>query len=238
MVQAYLNFSGLEYSTIPSSNHGSPSGILPFMQPAAPAKESSTVPDAVPSNKLRKWANTQTSKATEESEDLRYEAYASLVNNALRKAWVCRPDQALRLEFLANHEQLYQLYLHPSNASLVHKLYVAPCSSTLPVQLAIYHQLRDAAESELCKSSYSNTVSEEDIIRDARSAFSALSELLGEGEWFFSQSQPSMLDASIFAYTHLILDEELSWGSNGLATQIARHQNLVNHRNRVLEQYF
>lgn len=75
-------------------------------------------------------------------------------------------------------------------------------------------------------------------MREAKNAFSALSELLGEDAWFFSQSQPSMLDASIFAYTHLILDEELPWGSNGLATQIAQHQNLVNHRNRVLDQYF
>lgn len=87
-VKAYLNFCGIDHKLCPSSNHGSPSGVLPFLQPAAPAKDSSSVPDAVASNKLGKWIKSQPSTVPEESEDLRYEAYVSLVNNALRKAWV------------------------------------------------------------------------------------------------------------------------------------------------------
>jgi hypothetical protein len=62
--------------------------MLPFLQPAVTAKDSSHAPDAVTTNKLRKWAQTQTSTSIEELEDLRYEAYTSLVSNALRKAWV------------------------------------------------------------------------------------------------------------------------------------------------------
>lgn len=234
--QAYLNFSGIEHRLVPSSNHGSPSGILPFLQPAVPSKESKDAPAAVPSNKLTKWTKTQSSTSVEESEDLRYEAYASLINNALRKAWVClanRPESNH-----ANSNQLYQLYLHPANSALVHSLYVAPCSSNSFVQIAISHQLREAAESELAKASFSSTISEADIMRDAASALSALSELLGQEQWFFGQKQPSMLDASIFAYTHLILDESLQWGENELARQVSQHQNLVAHRERILNQFF
>jgi hypothetical protein len=86
--QAYLNFSGVEYKLVSSSNHGSPSGVLPFLQPAVTAEDSSNAPDAITSNKLRKWAQTQCSKSVEESDDSRYEAYASLVSNGLRRAWV------------------------------------------------------------------------------------------------------------------------------------------------------
>jgi metaxin len=90
--KAYLNFSGVAYQVVPSSNHASPSGMLPFLQPAATARDMSNAPDAVTSNKLRKWAQAQSPASVEESEDLRYEAYASLVSNALRKAWVSWDD--------------------------------------------------------------------------------------------------------------------------------------------------
>lgn len=175
--------------------------------------------------------------APEESEDLRYDAYSSLVNNALRKAWVSQDDSS-DIGRIANEAKLYQLYLHPLNSTLVHSLYVAPCSSSILVQHAISHQLRDAAGRELAKASYSSRISEADIMREARDALSALSELLGHDRWFFGQAQPSMLDASIFAYTHLVLDEQLEWGENELARQVSQHQNLVQHRNTILSLYF
>jgi metaxin len=98
--------------------------------------------------------------------------------------------------------------------------------------------LQSAAASELAKSSYSSTISEADIMRDAANALSALSELLGEDQWFFGQKQPSMLDASVFAYTHLILDGNLQWVRNELAQHTYEHQNLVDHRARILNQFF
>jgi metaxin len=190
----------------------------------------------VPSNKLTKWTKAQSSSRIKESDDLRYEAYASMVNNALRKAWVRQTNCGQSDE--ANQLQLYQLYLHPSNSTLVHKLYIEPCSSSSFVQLAISHQLREAAEKELAKTSYSSTISEEDTMRDAAKAFAAFSELLGEDQWFFGQKQPSMFDASVFAYTHLILDEDLQWGENELGRQLSQHQNLVAHRDRIINQFF
>jgi metaxin len=98
--------------------------------------------------------------------------------------------------------------------------------------------LQAAAASELAKSSYSSTICAADIMREAANALAALSELLGEDQWFFGQKQPSMLDASVFAYTQLILDESLQWGENELATYVTQHRNLVNHRDRILKQLF
>jgi metaxin len=75
-------------------------------------------------------------------------------------------------------------------------------------------------------------------LRDAEEAIEAFSALLGDNSWFFRSDMPGMFDASIFAYTHLILDESLGWQHNPLADMVNRHENLVLHRNRILDRYF
>jgi len=75
------------------------------------------------------------------------------------------------------------------------------------------------------------------IFRETEKAFEALSELLGDDEYFFSQDHPGMFDASVFAYTHLLLDEGLGWSTRMLEGLIL-HENLVDHRNRLLQKYF
>ena len=58
------------------------------------------------------------------------------------------------------------------------------------------------------------------------------------------QSGPSLFDASVFAYTHLILDsvhdgeEVMQWQVNSLKSILCRYENLVNHRKRILEMYY
>ena len=104
--------------------------------------------------------------------------------------------------------------------------------------MTIAYQLRRAAESELTKASASNTISEIDIMRGLEESFDALSTLLGQDEWFFGQQKPTLFDASIFAYTHLILDDGMQWQENKLAEQLKKRQSLVQHRVRILEMYF
>ncbi|EGP91302.1 unnamed protein product [Zymoseptoria tritici ST99CH_3D7] len=218
--QAFLRFAGLPFRLVPSSNHASPSGALPFLQPALSSPESSPVPP-IPSNKLKKWLAAQKlGQNIGEVEDIRYEAYASLLDNRLRKAW------------------LYQLYLAPENSPLVHRLYVAPCSSQPFVQMSIAQQLRTAAEAELVKSAATNIVSAPDLIREADEAFESLSNLLGKERWFFGQDEPGLFDASVFAYTHLLLEERLGWRHNPLEEVLQRWPNLVWHRDRVVVRYF
>lgn len=129
--------------------------------------------------------------------------------------------------------------MEPRNSTLAHRLYVAPCSSQILVQKAITHQLRSAAALELEKSAGSNVVSALDLLNDAEEAFQALADLLGRDQWFFGQEQPGLFDASVFAYTCLIQDGALGWKHNPLEELLStKHENLVNHRNRVLEMYF
>ena len=76
---------GVEHATIASNNHASPSGALPFLLPASPAPRTESVLP-VPSNKLQRWASEK-SASREESLDMRYGAYMSLLDNRIRNAW-------------------------------------------------------------------------------------------------------------------------------------------------------
>jgi metaxin len=115
---------------------------------------------------------------------------------------------------------------------------VDPCSSQSFVRAAIIQQLQAAAEAEVIKARSDNLVSLSDILRDAEEAVEALSALLGDDSWFFRSDMPGMFDASVFAYTHLILDESLGWQHNPLGDMVNRYENLVLHRNRILDRYF
>lgn len=106
------------------------------------------------------------------------------------------------------------------------------------VQMTIAYQLRHAAEAELVKASASQYLIEEDVMRETGEALDALSSLLGESQWFFGEEKPGLYDASIFAYTHLLLDEKLSWQKNPLAEMVKGYDNLVMHQERILQMYF
>jgi len=76
------------------------------------------------------------------------------------------------------------------------------------------------------------------LYADARGAFAALSTSLGdESPWFFSSPQPTLFDASVFAYTRLIVDE-IKWVDRRLADLAAEFPNLVRHERRLFKEYF
>lgn len=104
------------------------------------------------------------------------------------------------------------------------------------VRTTISHQLRNAAESELLK--HSTIVDAADLFSEADKAFEALSTLLGEDDWFFGNEKPALFDASVFAYTHLLLDESLGWKEQKLNRALKRRVNLVQHRHRLLVRYY
>jgi metaxin len=76
------------------------------------------------------------------------------------------------------------------------------------------------------------------MMREASDAFTALSGLLGSHEWFFGQDKPGLFDASLFAYTYLILDEGIKWDSNKLAEALGKHDTLIQHSLRIREVYY
>lgn len=126
------------------------------------------------------------------------------------------------------------LYLDSENFEAVaRRLYVEPATTSSLVRTALSLQLQQAARDELLKTSPYIDVA--DLEADAGGAFEALSALLGENEHFFDRPKPGLFDASVFAYTHLILDESLGWKRNRLAQQLREHKNLVQHRERLLK---
>lgn len=78
----------------------------------------------------------------------------------------------------------------------------------------------------------------DDLYREADKAFEALSLLLGEDDWFFGNGMPAMFDASVFAYTQLLLDDEMGWKEKKLCRALRRRENLVRHRERLLVRYY
>lgn len=76
------------------------------------------------------------------------------------------------------------------------------------------------------------------IHRDCDKAFDALSELLGENEYFFGERRPGLFDASVFAYTNVLLDDTLEWRDARIKEQLRKYQNLVEHRERIADKFF
>lgn len=133
--------------------------------------------------------------------------------------------------------QLYSIYLSAANfASIARPLYVNPSSSNRLVRITLSYQLRSAAEAELLKQT--PIIDADAIYRESDRAFEALSDLLGEDEYFFGEMKPGLFDASVFAYTNLLLDERLKWEDTHMREGLEGYQNLVAHRRQILKAYF
>ena len=78
----------------------------------------------------------------------------------------------------------------------------------------------------------------EALYRDCDNALEALSELLGDDEFFFGLRKPGLFDASVFAYTHIFLDVGLDWKQKRLQEALEQFGNLVEHRKRIVEGWF
>ncbi|MCJ1306780.1 hypothetical protein MMC25_000423 [Agyrium rufum] len=259
--QTYLKFRGVDFITVLSSNHASPTGALPCL--VLPSKET-IERHAVPlgaGEKLRRWAVKEGGKngkqdGKEDGDDgernMRYEAYASLVESKIRAAW------------------LYAMYLTPSNfESVTVPLYINPTTSSSLLRTYLAHNLRNAAYSSITQilhtssisTSYTSSllfspihpasttanISGEAILAGAREAFEALATLLGDDEWFFGADRPGLLDASVFAYACLALDEDLGMEEGGKGWRDQRLRDIirdvgngvfVSFVNRIKERYY
>ncbi|KAL8756479.1 MAG: hypothetical protein Q9184_004487 [Pyrenodesmia sp. 2 TL-2023] len=223
--QTYLHLANISFTTAPSTNHGSPTGSLPFLNPASSSTNLEAIAP-IPSTKLQEWATKNGSAPGQKSEDMRYEAYMSLLDNRIRSAW------------------LYNLYLSPSNfASIARPLYIIPATTSSLVRSSLSYTLRNAALAEVIRPSSSPVVDVEALYRESDNAFSALSELLGDDEWFFTEKVPGLMDASVFAYTHLLLDDAMmGWKAGeermGDGLRDGRWKNLAEHRRRIYEKCY
>ncbi|KAI9848654.1 MAG: hypothetical protein M1838_000457 [Thelocarpon superellum] len=215
--QTFLKFSGVDFDTARSNNHASPTGALPFI--LLPPVDASTLTSRlpVPANKLHQWAE-QHGRPIPDVQDLRSEAYQSLVDFRIMNAW------------------LYALYLEPANADIARRLYIDPCSTNPLVRLTIAHQLRSAAQDELHRAS--PIINVIDTYREAQKAFDALDTLLGDHSWFFGEKEPGLFDASVFSYTHLLLSDVMGWIDQRLVDVVRGRPNLARHHERILAEFY
>ena len=88
--QTYLKFLDLDFRTVASTNHASPTGALPFLMPgmlSGSQGEAAGQVSVVPSNRLQQWARDK-GLGREEPDSMRYDAYISLLDHRIRRAWV------------------------------------------------------------------------------------------------------------------------------------------------------
>ena len=98
--------------------------------------------------------------------------------------------------------------------------------------------MQDAAHQQILKSFKGGIVDVEQIYRDADAAFEALSTTLDHDVWFFRGNQPSFFDAAVFAYTHLLLSLPVDPSEAHLTASVRRHQNLVDHQDRIARTWY
>ncbi|KKY17820.1 putative mitochondrial outer membrane protein [Diplodia seriata] len=220
--QAYFKFSGVDFVTVASSNHASPSGALPFLLPGGANASILDQPHVVPSGKMQKWVMDNGRTPVEEPDDDRFEAYMSLLDHDIRRAW------------------LYTLYLTRNFDAVAQPLYIDSTSSNAVVRASVSRELRAAAQAELLK--HGAVVDAETIYSAAEDALRALESALGADRWFFGARRPGVFDAAVFAYTHLLLTQDLGgaggWAKSRLGDAVRARQRLVRHQERVSEAFF
>ncbi|QSS54558.1 mitochondrial outer membrane protein [Histoplasma capsulatum var. duboisii H88] len=218
--QAYLKFVGISFETVPSNNHASPTGALPFLIPTSSATPVPTGPKGpIPSNKIQKWAIEQSHIEEEQQLNMLFDVYTSLLDHNIRNAW------------------LYTFYLDCQNFNAIGRnLYIDSSTSNPLVRTILARQLQQAARDELLKSS--SVIDVDDLEAEAKNAFEALASLLGNDNYFFGSKDPGLFDASVFAYTHLLLDDALNWKRNPIGRCLKKYSNLVQHRERIRDRHF
>ncbi|KAM0254116.1 hypothetical protein ACHAP5_000102 [Fusarium lateritium] len=205
--QTVLKIAGVEFDIVPSNNHASPSGALPFLLPS-----SSQTSKPLTGEKIHEYALEHAARKLPKISSPRLEAYQALLTQNIRPAW------------------LYALYLLPANAPLLKNLYLP---SSILLRTPLYQTLHAAATTEILKTTRRATILPSQIFDDAKTALGALSALLGDDKWFFGAEGPGLFDADIFAYTYLMDSDALAWADNSLNECLEGLENLRKHRQRL-----
>lgn len=215
--QAYLLFNNITFSIVPSNNHSSPSGSLPFLLPA-PQYENA-LSQAITANKISKWVRPHDADS---EMNTKLEIYIALIDQNIRNAW------------------LYHLYLSKDNFQAVAvPLYIQPASANAMVRFALEKQLQAAARAQILQSY--DFIDEGEIYEVADSAFRSLSLVLGQQNYFGGTDKPGLFDAMLFAYTQPLLEfcqdnragAHMSWIETTLVKIVQKYSNLLEHRTRL-----
>ncbi|OAA42200.1 hypothetical protein NOR_05049 [Metarhizium rileyi] len=205
----YLRMANIETDLVPSTNHASPSGALPYLLP--PTTDSR--PD-IPLTGAQISQYAQKHSSFRERQSPRARAYLSLIAQSIRPAW------------------LHALYLSPVHTNLLARLYLPPCPL---LSTPLLHTLRSAATLEILKTTRRPLLLPDQLYSDAGTAFLALALLLGSDEWFFAAPEPGSFDAQVFSYTYLVLDSSFGWDDDTWTACLKGCDNLIDHRRRLYQ---
>ncbi|OAR00164.1 hypothetical protein LLEC1_01991 [Akanthomyces lecanii] len=205
--QTILKIANIDVQLVPSSNHASPSGALPFL--ILPSSTSTTV--TLTGEKIARFAKEHAPSFNIDDPSPRIDAYQALIA-----------------------QNLHALYVNPANDSLLTALYL-PSSALL--QPAQRHNLRAAATTEILNTTRHTIggIDAEKIYHEAEEAFAALAALLSDAEWFLEGETPGVLDAELFAYAQMLVGGQLAWGDKELVKRLERFDNLVRHTQRLYQ---
>ncbi|CAK7235876.1 hypothetical protein SBRCBS47491_009444 [Sporothrix bragantina] len=249
--QTFLRFADIPVHVVASSNHASPTGALPFLQPARKQSTTTTArqspPRAIPASDFPNFVTKNvTSPSTAPStlrDHPRAAAYQALLDTSLRRAWL----HAVYLDEGSNPSP------RNNNGSIAARLYAHAASTSSLVRAALTSQLRAAAAAEVWGSqqqdvSKATPAATAQIYRDAEAALSALATVLDEDEndYFFGSAEPTLFDAAVFSYTHLLLEDgdgdcdvsRFTWHNRVLPDLVRAHPQLVQHRERIVAKYW
>ncbi|EPE10196.1 dash complex subunit dad4 [Ophiostoma piceae UAMH 11346] len=268
--QAYLRFADTPVRLASSSNHSSPTGALPFLQPpreperqpeptGAPSMASKTQPRQrirlpppprpVPTSEFAKYVKKTRAVAGSTAAlpidslaaiDPRAPAYQALLDTSLRRAW------------------LHAVYLDDDNSSqatVASRLYADAASSSMFVRASLTGQLQAAAAAEVWGASTATPTAfaVAHIYKDAAVALSAVQSVLEENDddapFLFNRKEPTILDAAVFSYTHLLLEDDdqadnanaskrFRWHNSELSNLVRGHPLLVQHRDTIADRYW
>ncbi|ROW13343.1 hypothetical protein VPNG_05452 [Cytospora leucostoma] len=173
--QAFLRIAGVQFHLRPSTNHASPTGALPFLQPPIPSISSSSSSSSNnPSQKTTTPPPTSSQRLEPRAllpiPSSRLAAYASQ-HGALPPTSITSEASTPQLQSQARRRQAYQalldgpvrgawlysLYLSPANEGVLRRWYIDPVSSSAAVRDATLRQLRRAVRAELASSTTTTT---------------------------------------------------------------------------------
>ena len=84
--QTFLRIAGVEVDLVPSNNHASPSGALPFLLPASTTGSGALRP--LTGERIHKYGKEHASNSLPDVSSFRMEAYQALLTQNIRPAWV------------------------------------------------------------------------------------------------------------------------------------------------------
>lgn len=83
----------------------------------------------------------------------------------------------------------------------------------------------------------------DDIYARAALALDCFATVLADEEdgWVLGgddDGRPTLVDAALFAYTHLLLDEGMGWKDERLVRSVERFAPLRKHHDRIMREYY